>query len=339
MGIRHLDELDDLARRVLIASKTSETNAAAVAAALVKADGDGIASHGIARLPAYAAQARAGKVDGFAEPEVTRPATAAVRVDARSGFAYPAINAGIVAALEALPDAGIVGLAVGRSHHAGVAGHHVERFANAGYAAIGFTNSPAGIAPWGGKRAIFGTNPVAFACPRTDGPPLICDLSLSKVARGKIKLAADNGERIPAGWAVDGDGNPTTDADAAMAGSLLPMGDAKGAALVLMVEIMAATMTGSNHGFEASSFFDDKGPAPHIGQFFIAMDPAAFAGDGFADRLEVLLTAMLEQQGTRLPGARRFAIREKSHADGVEIPDKLLDGLEKRAEGWTVIDS
>lgn len=333
MATRRLDDLEDLATRVLTASRTSEQNAAAVAAALVKADADGIASHGVARLPAYADQAKAGKVDGFATPAVSRPKTGAVRVDAASGFAYPAIDAGIPAALEALPETGIVGLAIGRSHHAGVAGHHVERFADAGYAAIGFTNSPAGIAPWGGKRALFGTNPVAFACPRPDAPPLICDLSLSKVARGKIKLAADTGEPIPEGWAVDADGNPTTDASAAMGGSLLPMGDAKGAALVLMVEIMAATMTGSHHGFEASSFFDDQGPPPHIGQFFIAMDPAAFAGDGFADRLEVLLTAMLEQDGVRLPGARRFGIRETAHAKGVEIPDKLLEELEKRAAG------
>lgn len=333
MGKRTLDDLEDLAKRVLVASRTSEENAATVAAALVKADADGIASHGVARLPAYADQAKAGKVDGFATPEVTRPGLAAVRVDANSGFAYPAIAAGTKLALDTIRETGIVGLAIGRSHHAGVAGHHAETFANAGYACIGFTNSPAGIAPWGGKRPLFGTNPIAFACPRRGQPPLICDLSLSKVARGKIKLAADKGEPIPEGWAVDADGNATTDASAAMGGSLLPMGDAKGAALVLMVEIMSATMTGSNHGFEASSFFDDKGGPPHIGQFFIAMDPGKFAGDGFADRLEVLLGAMLEQDGVRLPGARRFGIREKSQAEGVEIPDNLLEQLEKRAAG------
>ena len=326
-----LNDLHELAVAVLTASETSTENAAAVARALVKADADGIPSHGVSRLPAYADQAKAKKVDGYAIPEVTFPSTGAVRVDARSGFAYPAIEAGTNAAIERVGDAGIIGVAIGNSHHAGVAGHHVETFADAGYVAMGFSNSPAGIAPWGGSRALFGTNPVAFACPRSDATPIVADLSTSKVARGKIKLAADRGEPIPEGWAVDANGNATTDAKAAMGGSLLPMGDAKGAALVLMVEIMAATLTGSNHGFEASSFFDDKGGPPHIGQFFIVIDPMAFSGGAFANRLDVLVDAILEQEGTRLPGARRLGIREVAAKDGVEIPDGLFAELQSRA--------
>lgn len=326
-----LSDLHDLVVEVLVSSKTSPENAAAVARALIKADADGIPSHGVSRLPAYADQARAGKVDGFAVPDVTLPKTASVRVDAKSGFAYPAIEAGIDATLERIGETGIVGLAIGNSHHAGVAGHHVEPFADQGYLALGFTNSPAAIAPWGGSRAIYGTNPIAFACPLAGKPPIIADLSTSKVARGKIKLAADKGEAIPEGWAVDADGKPTTDAKAAMGGSLLPMGDAKGAALVMMVEILTATLTGSNHGFEASSFFDDKGPAPHIGQFFIVIDPAGFSGGAFENRMSVLAEAILSQEGTRMPGARRFAIRETSARDGVEIPDSLIDDLKVRA--------
>ncbi len=302
-----------------------------MARALVKADADGIPSHGVSRLPAYADQAKAGKVDGFATPDVTTPKSASIRVDAKSGFAYPAIEAGISAALETIKETGIVGLAIGNSHHAGVAGHHVEPFAEAGYLALGFTNSPAAIAPWGGRRPIYGTNPIAFACPLIGKPPIVADLSTSKVARGKIKLAADKGEPIPEDWAVDAEGRPTTDAKAAMSGSLLPMGDAKGAALVMMVEILTATLTGSNHGFEASSFFDDKGPAPHIGQFFIVIDPAGFSGGAFSERMEVLADAILSQDGTRMPGARRFTIRENSATDGVEIPDDLVTDLKARS--------
>jgi (2R)-3-sulfolactate dehydrogenase (NADP+) len=331
MTVMKLDELHELAASVLIASDTSAPNAHAVARALVKADADGIPSHGVSRLPAYADQARAKKVDGAAEPSISQPATAAIRVDAMSGFAYPAIEIGTERAKQVVKESGIVGLAIGNSHHAGVAGHHVETFADEGLLALGFSNSPAGIAPWGGGSAIYGTNPVAFACPRTSGTPIVADFSTSKVARGKIKLAADNGAPIPEGWAVDADGNPTTDAAAAMGGALLPMGDAKGAALVLMVEILAATLTGSNHGFEASSFFDDKGPAPHIGQFFIVIDPLVFSGGVFSTRLETLVDAILEQQGTRLPGARRHGIRQKSHDVGVEIPDVLMDELRRRA--------
>ena len=331
MGRYNLSELHDLAASVLVASETSSENAAAVARALVKADADGIPSHGVSRLPAYADQARAGKVNGFATPDVTSPKSASIRVDARSGFAYPAIEAGIAAALETIKETGIVGVAIGNSHHAGVAGHHVEPFAEEGYLALGFTNSPSAIAPWGGSRAIYGTNPIAFACPLKDKPPIVADLSTSKVARGKIKLAADKGEPIPEGWAVDADGKPTTDAKAAMGGSLLPMGDAKGAALVMMVEILTATLTGSNHGFEASSFFDDKGPAPHIGQFFIVIDPDGFSGGAFGERMEVLADAILSQDGTRMPGARRFNIREISATEGVDIPDGLIADLKARS--------
>jgi (2R)-3-sulfolactate dehydrogenase (NADP+) len=325
-----LDELHQLAVDVLVASKTSLENATAVARALVKADADGIPSHGVSRLPAYADQAMAGKVDGFATPDVSFPAKASIRVDARSGFAYPAIEQAQESALEHIKEMGILGVAIGKSHHAGVAGHHVEAFADQGYIGLGFSNSPAGIAPWGGNRAIYGTNPVAFACPVPGKPSIVADFSTSKVARGKIKLAADNGDSIPEGWAVDAEGNPTTDASAAMGGSLLPMGDAKGAALVMMVEILAATLTGSNHGFEASSFFDDKGDPPHIGQFFIVIDPSGFSGGAFNERLGMLIEAILDQPGTRLPGARRIGIRDESHNHGVDIPDGLLAQLRAR---------
>ncbi len=326
-----LVQLRDLATAVLTASKTSPENAAMVAAALVKADADGIPSHGVSRLPAYADQARAGKVDGLVKAVVKRTAAATISVDAGSGFAVPAIRAGISAALDIVPETGMVGIGIAHSHHGGVVGHHVEPFADAGLIAIGFTNSPAAIAPWGGNRALFGTNPIAFACPRSGGQPIVADFSTSKVARGKIKLAADKGEPIPGDWAVDADGHPTTDAKAAMAGSLLPMGDAKGAALVMMIEILSATLNASNHGFEASSFFDDKGPPPNIGQFFIVIDPARFGGAKFQDRLAVLVGAILDQPGTRLPGPRRFALRANAEADGVNIPEGLLADLRARA--------
>jgi len=327
----NLNDLRDLAVRAFIRADTSEQNAASVADALIAAEADGIRSHGLSRLPSYADQAISGKVDGHASPTIERPAAAVVRVDACSGFAYPAIGAGLDAAAETVRDVGVVAVGIGRSHHSGVAGHHVERMAKLGLIAIGLNNSPAGIAPWGGNRALYGTNPIAFACPRRDALPIVVDLSLSKVARGKVKLAADKGEPIPDGWAVDADGRPTNDAAAAMAGSMVPMGDAKGAALVLMVEILAATLTGSQYGYEASSFFTAEGEPPHVGQFFIVLDPDRLAGEGFLDRLSQLTNAILEQPDTRLPGDRRYAIREQFWRDGVEVPEDLYLDLKRRA--------
>jgi (2R)-3-sulfolactate dehydrogenase (NADP+) len=327
---RSLAELEAAAVRAFLRSRTSESNARAVARALVAAEADGLSSHGLSRLPAYCDQAIAGKVDGFAEPRVARPKPSVVAVDAASGFAFPALEAGIARAIPAARANGLVAVAIGRSHHLGVAGHPVERLAEAGLVGIALGNSPAAIAPWGGAKPLFGTNPIAFAWPRPGRHPLVVDLSLSKVARGRIMVAAQKGEPIPEGWALDASGRPTTDPKAALAGAMIPMGDAKGAALVLMVELLAVALTGSNFGWEASSFFDAKGPPPHVGQMLLVLDPAAFAPDASA-RAETLFAAMAAEPGVRLPGERRFGLRARAAAEGVEVPDALLAEIERRA--------
>ena len=330
MARRSLPDLETLATRAFARSRTSEANARSVARALVAAEADGLSSHGLSRLAAYCDQAIAGKVDGVATPRVSRPKPSVIAVDAASGFAFPALEAGFSAAIPSARETGLVAVAVGHSHHFGVAGHAVERLAEAGLIGLAFGNSPAAIAPWGGSGRLFGTNPIAFAWPRAGRPPLVIDLSLSKVARGKIMVAAQKGEAIPEGWALDAEGKPTTDAKAALAGAMIPMGDAKGAALVLMVELLAVALTGSNFGWEASSFFDAKGPPPHVGQMFLAFDPSAFAADASV-RAEVLFQAMGSQAGVRLPGDRRFDLRAKAKADGIEVPDALLAEIERRA--------
>ena len=223
--------------------------------------------------------------------------------------------------------------AVGTAQDAGVGGHQWEAMAGRGLAAMMFLTSPAAITPWGGNRSLYGINVMAFACPRPEGPPLVIDSSFSKVARGKVKLAADRGEPIPEGWATDSDGNPTTDAAAAMSGFFLPIGDAKGAALMMMVEIMSAAMTGSHFSFEASSFYDADGPPPRTGQFFLVFKPESLGGDGAVGRVEELARAVLDQPGTRLPGQRRLENRQKAEESGVEIPDALVDELTERAGG------
>ncbi len=326
-----LDELRALAVAVLVANDTSKTNAACVAEALVAAEADGQKGHGMSRLSSYAAQAASGKVDGLAVPVAEDVSAAAVRIDAKWGFAFPAMALAIRRVAVLAADTGIAVAAVRRSHHFGQAGYHVERLAERGLVGLVFGNSPKAIAPWGGRDGIFGTNPIAFAAPRRQGLPLLIDLSLSKVARGKVMLAAKRHEAIPEGWAFDADGRPTTDADAALAGTMAPMGDAKGAALVMMVEILAAALTGANFGFEASSFFDADGPPPGVGQMLLAIDPERLSGGLFSERIETLLNAVLVQSGTRLPGARRQELRARAATDGVALPRALVDELRKLA--------
>jgi len=172
-----------------------------------------------------------------------------------------------------------VGVAgVRRSSHAGVTGLFVEELAQQGLVAMMFVNTPAAIAPWGGSQALYGTNPIAFAAPVPEAEPPVIDLSVRKVACGKILAASQKGEPILEGWAFDAEGRPVTDAKAALCGTMAPLGEAKGAALALMVEIFAAGVTGANYASEASSFFTADGPAPGTGQLLLALDPAALGG-------------------------------------------------------------
>jgi (2R)-3-sulfolactate dehydrogenase (NADP+) len=195
------------------------------------------------------------------------------------------------------------------------------------------TNTPKAMAPLGGDAPVFGTNPIAFAAPRRNGPPLVIDLSLSKIARGKVMAAKKRGEAIPEGWALDAAGAPTTDPDAALAGMMLPMGDAKGAALALMVEILAGTLTGANHSYEATSFFDAEGAPPGVGHMILAFDAAGGGGAPFADRLEDLLGRIESQKGARLPGSRRLAARAAARAEGVAVPAHLLEEIRRATAG------
>jgi len=194
-------------------------------------------------------------------------------------------------------------------------------------------NSPAAIAPQGGAKPLFGTNPIAFAAPRQDDAPLVIDLSLSQVARGKVMVAAKEGQRIPEGWGLDAQGNPTTDPQEVLAGSMLPMGQAKGAALVLMVEILSAALAGANFGFEASSFFEAEGEPPGVGQTLLCFNPDLMSGGAFATRLETLLAAILVQDGTRLPGSRRLTQREQAQTAGITLSSTLYDELMAVAQG------
>ncbi|MFQ5936121.1 MAG: Ldh family oxidoreductase [Acidiferrobacterales bacterium] len=324
-------ELLELATQALVAANTSQENARVVAKALVAADADGLSSHGVSRIPFYADQSLAGKVDGRATPALNVTARAAVCVDARDGFAYPAIKLGLERASELVGDTGIVGVAVTNSHHCGASGYHVEQVAARGHVALGLTNTPSAMAPWGGHKGTFGTNPIAFACPRSEHPPLVIDLSLSRVARGKVVLAEQRGEAIPSGWALDKHGQPTTDPKAALAGTMVPIGDAKGAALALMVEILTAALTGANFAYQASSFFSAEGPPPRIGQFFVVINPDVFAGELFGARLEELIAEIRSQKDVRLPGDRRLAQRERSRREGIALPVALHEELVRRA--------
>ena len=323
-----LIQAEGLVVRTLTRCHTDIGNARSVARALIAAEMDGLKGHGLSRVPMYAAQAKVRKINGSAFPVATHPRPGLIVVDAGYGFAFPALELAESELLPAARSQGIAAAAIRKSSHCGAAGQPVERLAGKGLVALMFINTPGAMAPWGGSKPLFGTNPVAFACPLPGRSPMVIDLSLSKVARGNIMTAKQRGEQIPEGWALDEDGKPTTEPEMALRGTMLPMGDAKGVALALMVELLAAGLTGANFASEASSYLDANGAPSGTGQLIIAFDPSAFGGDALA-RFGTLAAAIEQQPGARLPGMRRLTARKKAEAEGLTISDALMKEIEK----------
>lgn len=320
-----LDEVEALAHGALASAGASDAAARAVARSTRLAERDGIRSHGLLYVPIYAEHLRCGKVDGAAVPSVGQTRPGAIRVDAAHGFAHAAIDAGWPAFTDAVRTSGIAALSVHRSYNCGVLGHHAERLASEGLVGLCFTHAPASIAPPGGRTPVIGTNPVALAVPHgAGGARLVIDQSASVVAKSEILLRQRMGEAIEPGWALDAEGNPTTDPAAALAGSMLPAGGHKGFGMGLIVEILAAALSGARLSAEASPFSGTAGGPPGTGQFFIGIDPAAHAGAGFAAAMDRLAAAIEAQEGARLPGSRRAANRRRIEAEGVRVDDALL---------------
>jgi len=319
-----LEQLHDLAHRALARAGAHPDMAAATARGLVYADACGLSSHGVARIPQYAAHLKNGRADGSARPKITRAKGGAVLVDAASGLAFEACALAVHEAIRRARDLGVAYAGVTNSHHFGVAGYHLEAVGAAGFVGMAFGNSPAAMPAAGGSRPIFGTNPIAAIFPRPHAAPLLIDLSLSEVARGKLMIAAKEGKPIPLGWALDKAGKPTTDPKAGLEGSMLPLGGAKGAMLALVVELLVTALTGAAIGFEATSFFVDKGNRPRLGQAFLVIDPVALSGRVVYDeRIETLIAAMTKDPAVRLPGDRRYALAAKAAKEGVGVPAAL----------------
>ena len=327
-----LDEIEELARRALEGAGASETQAASVARSTRRAEADGIRSHGLMYVPIYAEHVRGGKVIGDAEPTVERTRPGAIRVDAKHGFAHPAIDRGWDAFTAAARENGVAAMTVHNSYNCGVLGHHAERLAEDGLVGLCFTHAPASIAPTGGSTPVVGTNPFALAVPDGEGgAAFVIDQSASAVAKSEIILRSKSGEPIAEGWALDADGKPTTDAAAALKGTMVPAGGTKGFNVGLTVEVLASCLAGAVLSNEASPFSGPVGGPPATGQCFVAFDPEAFAGAAFRTQISKLVGAIEAQDGARLPGSRKRLNRERIARDGVEVDSALRERIEAYA--------
>ncbi len=328
MTIMNAQEIEQLAFNALKGVGANEGGARSIARAAAAAEIDGTKSHGLIYIPIYCEHVKCGKVIGDAVPDVVQKGASAIHVNANSGFAHPAIDAGFEKLIPAAKENGVAALAIYNSYNCGVLGYHVEKLAKQGLVALGFTNSPASIAPVGAKKPVVGTNPYALAVPGEEGAAaFVLDQSASVIAKSEIVLRAREGKDIPEGWAFDADGHPTTDPNVALKGSMAPSGGYKGFGNGLMVEVLAAALSGAFLGKDASPFAGTVGGPPKTGQFFFAISPDHFSGEIFAQRINDLCEAIEEQEGARLPGAKRFANRILNQENGVDVDDMLIDRI------------
>lgn len=324
-----LAEIEDLSFRALAAAGTSEANARPLAVATAATEADGVASHGLAYIPIYCEHVQCGKVDGQAEPvlDILRPGV--VRVDAATGFAHSAIDLGFETLIPAAREQGIAALAVNNSYNCGVLGYHTYRLAQAGLVGLGFTNAPASIAPSGGSKPVVGTNPFSIAAPGADGQPaVLIDQSASTIAKSEVMKHAREGKPIPVGWALDPDGNPTTDPNVGLKGSMAPSGGYKGVGVAILTEIMAAALTGATLGVNASPFSGTVGGPPKTGQFFIAIDAAATSAGLYSAAISELANVVRLQDGAHLPGDGRRSSRLSARTEGVAVNTATLAKIE-----------
>jgi (2R)-3-sulfolactate dehydrogenase (NADP+) len=309
-------EIEERSRAALLAHGAGEMQAAAVAKAVARAEALGNVICGLYYLESYCTQLASGRVNGTVTPVVSRPRPSAVLADAKLGFAQPAFAMALPEAVAATLENGVATLAVAHAHTCTSLGYFTEQIAAAGLIGLGFTNASPVVAPPGGNARVIGTNPIAMTVPGEDAPVMHFDFSTSAVALGKITMAKAAGETIPLGWAVDSDGQPTTDPDAALKGALVSAGGYKGWGFGLMAELLAAGMTGSVNSLDVSGLKVAEGKPHDLGQFYILMDPGTYHAD-FGARFARVAEAVAAQEGARIPGADRHVMTE------VDVPEAL----------------
>jgi (2R)-3-sulfolactate dehydrogenase (NADP+) len=326
------------ARRLIFAALTGAgaraKNVGYFADAILDTELSGLEGHGFYWLQYYCEHVRSGKVDGMTLPKVAKLSPVAFRIDARGGFAHPAIEKGFSKLIPAARRNGIAGMAVHNSYNAATLGYHTGFLARHGLLAFGFTNSTPAIAPVGGRKPVIGTNPMSFAVPGKAGKiGFLIDQSASAVTWTAVNLAADEGRAIPLGWAMDVEGKPTTDPARGLAGSMAPAGGYKGFGQGLIVEVMCAALAGAWRGPQMGSFMANDGKPIGCGQFFIALEPKAFSGGRFAKQVTALAKSITSQDGARLPNARRAANQKRLAKEGLPIDRVLYERLKSFADG------
>jgi (2R)-3-sulfolactate dehydrogenase (NADP+) len=314
-----IEAATDLAVRAIRAAGASDEAALSLARATVSANAHGKGSSGFSHLMDYLTALRAGRIVGDAEPIVTLPAPAAIHCDAKGGIAQVGFDRAFDSLCERARTFGLALFAQNGSYTTGELGYYPRRLADSGLVAFAATSGPALMTVAGAKTPVYCTNPIAFAAPLDEGPPLLIDQASSATAFVQLRHYAERGEPLPEGWAVNAEGEPTTDPQAALRGALLAFGGARGANIALMVEVMAAGLAGANWALDAPSFLSGD-RSPGAGLLIIAITPALLAPD-LPHRLTLQLDR-LAKLGVHIPGRRAAATK-------IELPDALAAEIER----------
>jgi (2R)-3-sulfolactate dehydrogenase (NADP+) len=328
-----LDEARTLCERAATAAGASPETAASLARAIVAAEADGQASVGLAHFIDYLEALVAGRIDGAAVPEITRVAPAIVASDAHGGAAHPGFDLAFDELVSATTVCGVGIFSQKNSYTCGALGYFTGRLAEAGFVSLAATNGPALVAGSGGTRPVYCTNPMSFAAPQADGPPLLIDQSSSATAFVNVRRAARDGKSIPVGWALDSKGQPTTDANEAVKGVLLAFGGERGANIALMVEVLSAGLSGANWSLDAPPFATGA-EGPGTGMFVLAIDPKVF-GPGFEARMQSQIACLSADYGVHIPGLAKAAARRKSAEQGISVPNEI----HRRIADWPGLSS
>ncbi len=324
-----LDEARQLCLAPLRATGLSETQCQSVTRVILTAQADECQSHGLYRLLGCVHSLRCGWVNPMAEPVLTHLAPSVLRVDADRGFSTPALELAVEPLIEAARRTGMAALAINNCHHFSALWPEIEPPARRGYVALAMTPSHANVAPAGGHRGVFGTNPFAFAWPRPGRDPFVFDFATSATARGEIELHQRAGTPLPPGLAVDPEGRPTVDPATALRGAMLTFGGHKGSALAAMVDLLAGVLIGDLISLQSLAADAGRGATPRHGELILLLDPASFLGDGVEGKLaraELLFDAILDQ-GARLPSQRRYEARSRTAREGLVIPRSLYEDI------------
>jgi (2R)-3-sulfolactate dehydrogenase (NADP+) len=325
-----LAEAVSLCERAAIAAGANKETAGSLARSVVAAEAKGLTAVGLSHFLDYLDAIEAGRIDGAAEPVITRPALAVYASDAKGGAAHTGFDRIFAELAKSARLFGVAIFAQRNAYTCGELGYFTGRLAGEGLVSFAATNGPALLAGAGSTKPVYCTNPMSFAAPVEGGAPLVIDQSSSATAFVNIRRAAEEGREIPAGWALDASGRPTTDPAAAMKGALLAFGGNRGANIALMVEVLAAGLSGANWSLDAPSFSEGH-DSPGTGLFVLAIEPKLIDPD-FATRLREQLDRLAFDYRVHIPGVARGKAGMLAKALGLDVPVEIIRRIAEFAE-------